>query len=174
MIGVLLLLFGLEWLRKGTLRLAGLRARSSARAEYDETIRELTQAEPLPAGGADWPARLVAFKGVLLEGVEIVLIVTVIASQPGNAVPALVGAGIAAVLTIAMGVATRHRLASIPETELKWGVGVMLTAFGVFFCGEGLEVDWPGGDLALLYCVAAIAVAAELRVRALHSGLVSA
>ena len=169
-IGILLLLFGLEWLRKGTLRLAGLRARSSARGEYEETLRELEDEAP-SGDGPDWPARLVAFKGVLLEGVEIVLIVTVIAAEPGHATAALVGAAIAVVLTIALGFATRKRLAALPETELKWGVGVMLTAFGVFFCGEGLDVAWPGGDVALLYSVAAIAIAAELRVRSLHRGL---
>jgi uncharacterized membrane protein len=173
-IGALLLLFGLEWLRKGTLRLAGLRARSSARAEYEETLEELA-ADPAPAaGGADWTARAIAFKGVLLEGVEIVLIVTVIASQPGRTAPALIGAAVAVVATIALGFATRERLAALPETELKWGVGVMLTAFGVFFCGEGLDVAWPGGDAALLYCVAAIALAAELRIRSLHRLALSA
>ena len=165
-IGILLLLFGLEWLRKGTLRLAGLRTRSSARAEYEETLAELESEEA--TAGPDWTARLIAFKGVLLEGIEIVLIVTVIASEPGHTTAALIGAGVAVVLTIALGFATRERLAALPETELKWAVGVMLTAFGVFFVGEGMEAGWPGGDLALLYSAAAIALAAELRVRTLR------
>jgi uncharacterized membrane protein len=167
-IGVFLLLFGLEWLRKGTLRLAGLRARSSAQAEYDETLTELEE-DPLPAPGqADWAGRAIAFKGVLLEGVEIVLIVSVLAAGPGGAAPALAGAAAAALATIAFGLLLRGHLANLPETEVKWGVGVLLTSFGVFFCGEGLGVEWPAGELALLYIAAAMALTSRLQIRLLE------
>lgn len=129
-IGTLLLLFGLEWLRKGTLRRAGLKARASSVAEYDEAVHELEDDPLPPLGEPDWAGRIVAFKGVLLEGVEIVVIVSALAARPSGAAPALIGAAVATVV-VAVAMVWLHRpISQIPETELKWGVGVLLSGFG--------------------------------------------
>lgn len=166
-IGTLLLLFGLEWLRKSILRLGGRRPRSSSVNEFEETRVELAT-RPAAAGHPDWAARIVAFKGVLLEGVEIVVIVAALAAGPSGLAPALAGAALATLAVVAAGARLRAPLQRIPETELKYGVGVLLTTFGVFFAAEGLSVGWPGGDLGLVYVTAALVAASQLQIRSLR------
>ena len=153
-VGVALLLFGLEWLRKAVLRLAGRRSRSDSYAEFVAERQALEAVPAAPAGSVDWPAAIIAFKGVLLEGVEVVLIVTVLASRPGGAGPAVVGAAAAVLLVVALGLVLHRPLRRVPETELKYVVGLVLTSFGTFFAAEGLGVEWPMGDAALLVVLA--------------------
>src|SRR3954468_18455646 len=163
-IGVFLLLFGLEWLRKGILRLAGLRSPSSSFKEYVEEREELEAVALPPPGQPDWAGRAISFKGVLLEGVEVILIVTALGARPGGLAPALVGGVVSVVLVVAIGLVLHAPLRRLPETHLKYAVGIVLTAFGVFFTAEGLGVEWPGSDAALLYIAAALVAVSQARI----------
>jgi Ca2+/H+ antiporter, TMEM165/GDT1 family len=166
LVGSLLVLFGLEWLRKGILRMAGRRPRSSSYEEFVEE-REALGERGAAESGVDWAARLVAFKGVFLEGLEVGLIVLALGSTPGHLAPALLGAAVALVVVGAAGLVLHEPLRRLPETQLKLGVGVALTAFGTFFAAEGLGVEWPLGDLALLYLAGLFAVTAWVATRRL-------
>lgn len=148
-IGVLLLLFGLRWLRKAILRYAGIIAL------HDEEKAFAAQEQSLRAGQGtashlDWIAGLAAFKAVVLEGLEVVFIVIAVGAGNGLMVPASLGAVGALVLVLLIGLAVHKPLARVPENTLKFSVGVMLSAFGTFWAGEGLGVDWPGADLIIL------------------------
>jgi uncharacterized membrane protein len=166
-IGVALLLFGLEWLRKGVLRLAGRRSPSSSFQEYLDEREALEGMAAVAGGQPDWPARIVAGKGVLLEGVEVVLIVAALGAGPNGLAPAVAGAGVAVLLTLAIGFVLHRPLMRLPESHLKYAVGIVLSSFGVFFLGEGLAVEWPLADGALLYIAAVLLIVSQGQVAAL-------
>jgi uncharacterized membrane protein len=149
-IGILLLLFGMRWLRKAILRAADVLL------PHDETRIFATETAALRERARsrekrfDWFAGLACFKAVLLEGLEVVFIVIAVGAGRGLVGPASIGALAACALIIVIGFALRRPLARVPENALKFAVGVMLSAFGVFWAGEGLGVPWPGQDLAIL------------------------
>jgi uncharacterized membrane protein len=149
-IGVLLLLFGLRWLRKAILRSAGIVALHDETGAFAAEEENLHEAERRQEAHLDWIAGLTAFKAVVLEGLEVVFIVIAVGAGRGLLVPAALGAVAACLLVLLIGVLVRRPLARVPENTLKFGVGVMLSAFGVFWTGEGLGIDWPGHDLAIL------------------------
>jgi uncharacterized membrane protein len=167
LIGAFLLLFGLEWLRKGVLRLAHLRSPSDSFKEFVEEQEELEGMPLPPPGRPDWAGRTIAFKGVLLEGVEVILIVTALGARPGGLAPALIGGGVALIAVVGIGVVLHAPLSRLPETHLKYLVGIVLSTFGVFFAAEGLGVSWPLADAALLYLAAAFFLISQLQIRLL-------
>ncbi len=153
-IGVLLLLFGIGWLRKAALRAAGVIPLHDEEAIYARETAELGEEARRHAASMDWIAGLAAFKAVLLEGLEVVFIVIAVGAGRGLLWPASLGALAACALVLVIGAMVHRPLSRVPENALKFGVGVMLSAFGVFWTGEGLGIEWPGADLALLVFVA--------------------
>jgi uncharacterized membrane protein len=168
-VGALLLLFGLRWLRKAVLRFAGIVAIHDEEAVYQRQIAEL-RAQGLRKTEFDWVGFLVAYKAVLLEGTEVAFIVIAFGAAGGAAlVSAVVGAIVAGVLVVALGAALRKPLTMVPGNWLKFGVGAMLSSFGVFWFAEALGMEWPGDALSILVIVAALVAASWAAVRMLNA-----
>ena len=149
-VGVLLLLFGLRWLRKAILREIGVIAKRDEEAAFDRQRSALAAASRQGANRLDWIAATASFKAVLLEGTEVAFIVLAVGARPGMLAPAIVGALAACVLVILIGAAVHRPLSRVPENTLKFAVGFMLSAFGLFWTGESLGVEWPGADAAII------------------------
>jgi uncharacterized membrane protein len=149
-IGVLLLLFGMRWLRKAILRSAGVIPLHDEAMTFATETAELREQARRNDARLNWLAALTSFKAVLLEGLEVVFIVIALSAGHGMLWPASAGALAACLLVAAVGFAVHQPLARVPENTLKFAVGVMLSAFGVFWTGEGLGVAWPGADLAIV------------------------
>jgi uncharacterized membrane protein len=151
-IGILLLLFGMRWLRKAILRAAGIIPLHDEATAFAKEEAELHDLERRHARRLDWLAGLASFKAVLLEGLEVVFIVIALSAGRGVLLPVSAAAFAACVLVALSGVVV-HR-PRVPENGLKFAVGVLLSAFGLFWTGEGLGVEWPGADLAILAFIA--------------------
>jgi uncharacterized membrane protein len=160
-VGALLAIFGLQWLRKAILRATGHKSLHDEARAY---LREVTAAKAAASSSRgrvhDWYAFTLAFKGVLLEGLEVVFIVITFGASQHDVGAAVIGAAAAVVVVAVTGVLVRAPLAKVPENAMKFAVGIMLTSFGIFWGAEGAGVSWPGQDAALLVLVPVVALVA--------------
>jgi uncharacterized membrane protein len=167
-VGALLLAFGLQWLRKSILRASGYNELHDEDEAFRAERMHAAAAGDERRGGLDWYSFTVAFKGVLLEGLEVVFIVIAFGSAQGHLGLAAAGAGAALVIVVVAGVLAKGPLSRVPENTIKFVVGLLLTSFGCFWGGEGAGVDWPGDELSLLGGIAFFAVLSLVLVRALR------
>jgi uncharacterized membrane protein len=159
-VGGLLLVFGLGWLRKAILRGSGFKALHDEDEIY---ARELASARAAASGRkplvGDWYAFTLSFKGTLLEGLEVAFIVLTFGANQHNIPLASIGAAAAVIIVVSVGIAVRNPLSRVPENTMKFAVGVLLTSFGTFWGGEGAGAHWPGSDGALVGIIAVVLVA---------------
>jgi uncharacterized membrane protein len=153
-VGALLLAFGLQWLRKAVLRASGYKPLHDEGAAFARESEQAGSASPAAPKRLDWYSFTVAFKGVLLEGLEVTFIVVTFGSTQGRLALAAAAGAAAVVVVVAVGLVVRGPLERVPENTLKFVVGVLLTSFGIFWGGEGAGVEWPGGDVAILGLIA--------------------
>jgi uncharacterized membrane protein len=167
-VGSLLLAFGLQWLRKAILRSSGYVALHDEDKAFRREREQAASAGEERRAGLDWYAFTVAFKGVLLEGLEVVFIVISFGSAQGRLGLAAAGAGAAVVLVVVAGVLARGPLERVPENTIKFAVGLLLSSFGCFWGAEGAGVHWPGDELSLLGVIGFMAALSFLLVRVLR------
>jgi Ca2+/H+ antiporter, TMEM165/GDT1 family len=166
-VGVLLLLFGMRWLRKSILRFAGIIALHDEELIYQREVAEL-RAQGLRPTRWDNIGFWFSYKAVLLEGLEVAFIVIALGAQGGTALQAAIaGAAAAFVVITGAGVALHKPLTVVPENFMKFIVGAMLTTFGIFWGSEGLLVEWPLGDATLLVILGGVALVSLIAVRML-------
>jgi uncharacterized membrane protein len=167
-VGGLLLVFGLQWLRKAILRASGFRARHDEELVFSREREAAQQAGPRLLVGMDWYSFTVAFKGVLLEGLEVVFIVLTFGAGQRHVGLAAAAAGLAGVAVVTAGVLVHAPLSRVPENTMKLMVGTMLTTFGMFWGAEGAGVHWPGGDASILGLLAFVALGSALLIAGLR------
>jgi uncharacterized membrane protein len=167
-VGGLLLVFGLQWLRKAILRASGYKALHDEDELFSRELAEARSAARVERVGLDWYGCTLAFKGVLLEGLEVVFIVLTFGSAQGSIPLAVAGAAGALVLVAGVGIAVRAPLARVPENTMKFAVGVMLTTFGIFWAAEGAGADWPGDDASILGVLGFVVLSSFVLVRLLR------
>jgi uncharacterized membrane protein len=167
-VGGLLLVLGLQWLRKAILRASGYIALHDEAALYERERAEAGGAHPVH-DGIDWYSFTVAFKGVFLEGLEVAFIVITFGSARNGGIALAAAAAAAALVVVAVaGTLARAPLSRVPENTLKFAVGLLLTTFGTFWAAEGAGAEWPGEDAALAGILALFAIASFAAVRLLR------
>ncbi len=171
-IGALLLVFGLQWLRKAVLRASGLKAMHDEEQIYEAEVIALRKHDVTEA--FDWTAFTVAFKGVFLEGLEVAFIVLTFGTNDGRFDIPIAGAVSGLILVVGVGILIHQPLKRVPENSIKFAVGLLLSAFGTFWVGEGVGVDWTGSDLAIPVLAIGYAVVAAVLVRLLRPGQTTA
>jgi uncharacterized membrane protein len=149
-VGTLLLVFGLQWLRKAILRAGGYKPLRDEEALYRAQIEGSRATAGTIRAGMDWYAFTLAFKGVFLEGLEVAFIVLTFGTAHGSVPLAAAGATAALLMVVAVGGLAHEPLARVPENAMKFAVGLMLATFGIFWSVEGVGIEWPGTDLAIL------------------------
>lgn len=149
-VGALLLIFGLQWLRKAILRASGYKALHDEDAIYRRELAEAQSAARVMRADLDWYAFTLSFKGVFLEGLEVAFIVLTFGSAQGSIPLAAIGAAAAILIVGVAGVLIHAPLSRVPENTMKFAVGAMLTTFGTFWSAEGVGVNWPGSDAAII------------------------
>jgi uncharacterized membrane protein len=152
-VGALLLIFGLQWVRKAILRAGGFTPLHDEEAIFTAELVAARAVGREPRG-IDGYGFTISFKGVLLEGLEVAFIVITFGSNQNNVPLAALAACAAAGLVVLAGITIRAPLSRVPENTLKFAVGIMLTAYGTFWGAEGAGADWPGGDAAILVLIA--------------------
>jgi len=167
-VGTLLLIFGLQWLRKAILRAGGYKALRDEDAYYIAERAAARAAGLTLRAGMDWYAFTLAFKGVFLEGLEVAFIVVTFGANARNVPLAAAAAAVATVITVAVAMVVKGPLSRVPENSIKFVVGILLAAFGTFWAAEGAGADWPGSDASLLAIIPAIAAISFAMVAAMR------
>jgi uncharacterized membrane protein len=167
-VGALLLAFGLQWLRKAILRASGYTPLHDEAEAFSRGREQADSASQARSARIDWYSFTVAFKGVLLEGLEVAFIVVTFGATQGRLGLAVAAAATAGATVVVAGLVVRGPLERVPENTLKFVVGVLLSSFGIFWGGEGAGVEWPGGDVAILAIIAFVGLVSFSLTRALR------
>jgi Ca2+/H+ antiporter, TMEM165/GDT1 family len=169
-VGLFMLLFGIRWLRKAILRFSGLKALHNEAESYEEELERQRKAGNV-ASGIDKFAFATAFSGTFLEGLEAIFIVITIGLSTNDMRYSVIGAAVATIVLLIIGFLLRSPLTKVPENTMKFVVGVMLTSFGAFWIGEGLNVTWPQKDLSILYIAVSLLLLSWILVKRCRSSL---